>query len=127
MNTNNVKREEQLGIKFGTATHRLRKLIMFDFVKRLNLDICFQCHQKITDINSFSIEHKIPYLDAENVKELFFSLENIAFSHLSCNVAVSRKRILQHPSQESYKQGCRCIDCTKIQCLRLRKYRAKIR
>ena len=39
-----------------------------------------------------SIEHKIPWLDSDNPKELFFNLEkNIAFSHLSCNISAARQ------------------------------------
>ncbi len=40
---------------------------------------------------TFSIEHKDPWLDCENPSEKFFDLANISFSHLSCNAKASRK------------------------------------
>lgn len=87
----NDKKNEQLGMNCGTAFHRLRKAIMFDFIKKLKLDTCFQCGKKIESIKELSIEHKIPWLDSENPVDLFFDIENIAFSHLKCNTAAARK------------------------------------
>lgn len=43
------------------------------------------------------IEHKIPWLDSDKPKELFFDLENIGFSHLSCNIKARRQRSVKHP------------------------------
>ena len=80
------KKEQQLGMNPGTAANQLRKIILFDFVKINHLDICFHCNDIIKSENELSIEHKVPWLDSEDPKGLFFSLENIAFSHLSCNV-----------------------------------------
>ena len=43
---------------------------MFDLIKKLNLDICFRCSQKISKIEELSIEHKIAWLNSNNPKEL---------------------------------------------------------
>ena len=75
---------------YGTARNRLNKLIMFSLMKEVGKDVCFQCGEKIDDIDHLSIEHKTPWLHSENASELFFDLDNIAFSHLSCNVKASR-------------------------------------
>lgn len=56
---------------------------MFSLVQECKKDNCFKCGKKITDIAEFSIEHKIPWLG--NNSSLFWDLNNIAFSHLSCN------------------------------------------
>lgn len=88
-NINNIK-SEQLGMPFSTASGRLRKEVMFMLVKKCNLDTCFKCGKKIDDISQLSIEHKIPWLHSDNPSELFFDLDNISFSHLSCNISTAR-------------------------------------
>ena len=88
----NKKKTEQLGMSHGTATHRLRKHIMFKFVQMQGCDICFQCGEKIESVDHLSVEHKIPWLDSDDPVGLFFDLSNIAFSHLSCNVGAARYR-----------------------------------
>jgi len=85
------KKQDQLGMPFGTARNRLIKQIMFDLVKQLGKDTCYQCGSQIKDIEYLSIEHKVPWLDSENPISLYFDLNNIAFSHTSCNYAAARK------------------------------------
>ena len=84
------KKTEQLGMNPSTAQHRLRKDLMFSLIKECGLDTCFQCGDKITTVRELSIEHKVPWLDSENPIDLFFDLDNVAFSHLSCNCKESR-------------------------------------
>lgn len=86
----NRKKTDQLGQPHGTATAKLKKLILFDLLKRLNLSSCFQCGKPIDSITDLSIEHKEPWLDSEDPKAKFFDLDNIAFSHLSCNSSAGR-------------------------------------
>ena len=93
MNKNNKTKSEQLGIPIGTASARLKKNIMFDLLCRLNENKCYQCGETIESVENLSIEHKIPYLYSENPQELFFNLDNIAFSHLKCNVKAARRNI----------------------------------
>lgn len=121
-----LKKAAQLGMPHGTAIHKLRKSIIFNLIKQLNQDTCFQCGEKIESENELSVEHKIPYLDSENPVELFFDLNNIAFSHLVCNIGAARKnKGIKHPSQESYRQGCRCDECREIEKLRRRDQRLR--
>ena len=84
-------KEEQLGMKLGTASGRLRKGIMFAMAKKLDLDTCYHCDAKIIEIDEFSIEHKDPWLHSANPIEKFFDIDNIAFSHLKCNVGAARR------------------------------------
>lgn len=84
-----ASKKEQLGIDPGTAAHRLLKDLLFDFVLRAG-HRCHQCGGEMEREN-FSIEHKIPWLHSDDPKGLFFDLENIAYSHLKCNIAVARK------------------------------------
>ena len=128
MTSTNKRRHIQLGMSYGTAHHRLRKAIMFQMIQKLGLDICFQCGKKIVTIEELSIEHKISWLDKENAKELFFDLDNIAFSHLSCNTGSRRipnKGNLKHGAQYAYdRKGCRCELCkeykSKVNAKRIR-------
>jgi Zn finger protein HypA/HybF involved in hydrogenase expression len=101
---------KQLGMPFGTATSKLRKLVMFDLMKKLGLDICFRCNKKIEDIRELSLEHKIPWRHSDNPVELFFNLENVSFSHLSCNSACGSK-----PNRIVPQKGKRwCKFCKKF-------------
>lgn len=83
-------KSEQLGMSHSTASHKLRKMIMFKLVQQCGLDNCYRCGEKI-DIDNFSIEHIESWLHSENPKELFFDLDNISFSHTSCNYAHARQ------------------------------------
>ena len=92
---------------------RLRKQIMFRLMQKCGEDICYQCGEKIESIDTLSIEHKIPWLDSEDPAGLFFDLDNLAFSHMSCNFGAARKMKPQiHcPSDAAYSRGCRCQSC----------------
>ena|ERR1035437_7511225 len=85
------KSKHQLGMPRGTAGAKLKKALLFSMAVRLNEDNCFRCNSSILKIEDFSIEHKIPWLDGEKPIELFFDLENIAFSHLKCNISAARR------------------------------------
>lgn len=83
-------KNKQLGMNFGTASNILRKSILFNLLQKLNLNICHRCNSAITSTDSLSIDHKLPWMYSDRPKQLFFDLNNIAFSHKSCNSAVSR-------------------------------------
>jgi hypothetical protein len=80
----NESKTRTLGIPFGTACGRLRKNILFHLLTRLNENVCFKCRQPIEMVEDLSIEHKLPW--ESRSAELFWDLNNIAFSHLRCNV-----------------------------------------
>ena len=85
------KKKEQLGMNPGTAAHRLRKNLLFEYVRKCGENVCYQCGKKIENIDNFSIEHKIPWLDSKDPIGLFFDVNNIAFSHLACNSGSARR------------------------------------
>jgi|TARA_R100000231_G_scaffold53647_5_gene45131 hypothetical protein len=118
------KKKKQLGMNPGTASNRLKKSILFSFAKKLGLNWCYQCGTEITNIHKFTVEHKTPWLDSDDPKKLFFDLDNIAFSHASCNYAASRSRKAKPcPSVTAYRNGCRCEGCLEAK----REYRRKKR
>jgi hypothetical protein len=98
MKSSNKKKSEQLGMPIGTAQNRLRKSIMFAMMRQLNVDTCHQCNEAIEDIGDLSIEHVDAWLDSDDPTAKFFDLNNIAFSHLSCNSSARRYRN-QHSKQ----------------------------
>jgi len=109
-------------MNISTATNRLRKEILFSFFNKLGLNECCRCGKPITDVNDFTMDHKIPWRNKEDAKSLFFDLNNIGFSHLKCNSgAISVKA--KHPSPSSYKKGCRCDECRKLNTEAVNKYR----
>ena len=115
MTNANKKKAEQLGIPFGTASNRLRKLILFELTRKLNMDACCRCGKTIETVDDFSIEHVTPWMDSKNPKELFYDLSNIAFSHLTCNtshVSEANKRAWAsmrkiHPAGQAWCCGCK--------------------
>jgi hypothetical protein len=79
----NEKKDATLGMPHGTAAGRLRKMLLFDCLKRHGENVCVRCHEYILRIEELSIEHIKPW---EGISaELFWSLENVAYSHLRCN------------------------------------------
>ncbi len=87
----NKKKAAQLGMAQGTAANRLRKQIMFSLMQTLEIDNCHQCGEKIKHVKNLSIEHIIPWLDSGEAVSLYFDINNIAFSHLSCNSRAGSK------------------------------------
>lgn len=124
----NKKKSDQLGMSYGSASHRLRKIILFKLLQDAGLDVCFQCGKRILKIEELSIEHKIPWLDSEDPVALFFDLGNIAFSHLKCNTANRRsnpvnKGMWEHGRETGYKKyGCRCELCVRSYAERRKTY-----
>lgn len=95
------KKSEQLGMNPGTASHRLVKDILFNLICETGKNRCYQCGKEMSR-DTFSIEHKKPWLDSKTPSELYFDLDNISFSHLKCNRAASRgaKRLTQEEARE---------------------------
>lgn len=92
---------------FGTANGKLKKLLLFNFVKLANLDTCFRCGQKIRSLNEFSVDHKEPWLNAEKPVETFFDIGNVAYSHLKCNTKVARRPNKKYDTKEERLIGQR--------------------
>ena len=121
-NSNKIK-AEQLGMPYGTACAKLRKQIMFDMARKLNMLICNRCNKSIETIEEFSIDHKIPWL--YNDKKLFWDLDNIEFAHLKCNIRLARKlqkQPIKHGHSNSYKNGCRCKECNTAHSIAQKEY-----
>lgn len=112
----------------GTATARLKKNLLFTLIIQLGFNYCYQCGFEIDDEDTLSIEHKIPWLDSDNPIELFFDLNNIAFSHNTCNGKAARQtKSRSHPSVAAYNRGCRCDSCINLKSEANVRYRNKLK
>jgi len=97
-----------LGMSHGAANNRLRKSLLFKYVKLAGEDVCFRCNKQINSLEEFSIEHKLPWENKE--ASLFWDLDNIAFSHLTCNCGAAFKPGKMIPVDgESW-----CTNCKKF-------------
>ena len=83
------KKRDQLGMNPSTASGRLLKDVLFKFVCETGNNSCHQCGEPM-ERETFSIEHIVPWLDSEDPIGLFFDLDNISFSHRTCNCAARR-------------------------------------
>ncbi len=83
MGDSSKRKSEFLKMPHGTAIQKLRKLLLFKLVQQTGQDACFRCQKTIESVDQLSIEHKEPW-EGRSV-ELFWDLNNIAFSHVSCN------------------------------------------
>lgn len=108
-----LKKKQQLGMDAGAASLQLKKSILFFLAQKCGMDICFQCGKKIEYINEFTVEHKTPYLNSADPLDLYFDMDNIAFSHGLCNTKARRaSKPITHGTQHAYiTRGCRCAMC----------------
>ena len=85
MNSHDIRRyyNEELGIPFTTACARLRRNILFDLIKKVNLDVCFRCGKVIETPEELGIDHKEAWIGVDT--KLFWDLNNVTFSHIKCN------------------------------------------
>src|SRR5216684_3128384 len=77
-----------LGVPYGRAQKQLRKILLFDLLKRYKENVCARCGNSIRTLKELSVDHLKPW---EGISaKLFWDLKNIAFSHLSCNIKCKR-------------------------------------
>jgi hypothetical protein len=102
----NEKKSAFLGMPHGTAFGRLRKIVLFSVLKRHEENICARCSKEIETVEELSIEHLKPW---EGISvELFWDVDNIAFSHLHCNIKAhritNRKYFIEHERLTAERQ-----------------------
>ena len=83
------KKSHALGMGISTARARLERDIVFALAIAQGHK-CFRCGEDMTRDN-FSVEHKVAWLSSEDPKATFFDLDNIAFSHHTCNSAAASR------------------------------------
>lgn len=110
-----------LGMDAGTASNKLVKDILFKYIFEAGHK-CFRCGGELTR-DTFSIEHKTAWMSADNPHKAFFDLDNIAYSHKSCNYAAAHlgKSVYECGTAYSYNKGCRCELCSKAKSDKIRR------
>lgn len=98
-----TQKKLQLGIDPGTAAHRLRMNILFQLAGECNKLSCYRCNELIQTVDDFSIDHKKPWL--YNNPDLFWDLNNIAFSHRSCNYSNKRNNTDRTTQKEKVRRN----------------------
>jgi len=124
------KYEQQIGANVGTAMQTLKRYVMYDLgcsepTITVPTDECGICHKPLAR-EDMSLEHKIPWRNAPNAKELFWDLGNIGFAHKKCNLDNSRTMQAfkarghykpglspdDNHGTTNYRKGCRCDVCS---------------
>lgn len=111
----NQRAKEVLGVPKTTAMNLLHRSIIFNLLVECGKNYCFQCGEPM-DISNFSVDHKTPWRNKPNGKELFFDLDNISFSHITCNRLAAKtggwnRGVWSHGTNSGYRLGCRCDEC----------------
>ena len=88
-------------MSYSTAGNRLKKMLFFKLVQETKKDRCFRCDEKITNYIELSIDHMDAWLDQDN--SVFWNLNNIAYSHLTCNSAKSARFQNSEGIQQSFR------------------------
>src|ERR1700694_1743345 len=95
-----------LGLPYGTASHRLWRNVLHNLLLAHGENRCHVCGGAILTSGELSLEHKKPWEGRENGIELFWDLENIAFSHKRCNKTHNRGRKIG-PEGTAWCAGCK--------------------
>ncbi len=93
MDTYNQRKSFQLGGNYQSLCQQLKRDLLYHYVKLANCHICHRCGAPIESSEDFSVDHIQAWMYKENARELFLDLENIAFSHKSCNYRSRRQNI----------------------------------
>lgn len=126
MNREKAK-EHANSIGHSTVPHANRVLmkdLVFAYATRLDLNLCYRCNKRLTR-EDFTIDHVKPWRNKPNSQELFFDVNNIRFSHHSCNSANTAIKKITHGTQRMYnRHRCRCTSCKEAHRVFMQKRRA---
>lgn len=76
-------------VNSGNPAWKLIRCILFDLVKKREINICSKCKESIDNVDEMTLAHIKPWRKTdkrEGNKELFWDLENIAIEHPWCNL-----------------------------------------
>jgi hypothetical protein len=112
-----AKRRSLLGEDPGTASHKLKKRVMFKLAVEAGRAVCLRCKKPIESADEMSIDHIVAWLNSPDPITTFYDLNNVAFSHLSCNSSAAQRPATRDENYVShgyhaYKaRKCRCEVC----------------
>ena len=122
-----MKKDTALGMNRSTAQARLTRDLLWKYLCLAGSNSCHRCSKPMTR-ETFSIDHKVDWLQSDNPVETFFDLDNISFSHLDCNSAAGSSRV-KSPcgTNAKYRNGCRCDACKAAHSISSKRYYSKER
>ena len=85
------KDQKQLGMNIAVAQRKLVRMLLFRELVLTERNICFRCKQEIETLKELSLDHIQPWRSQANPVESFFSVDNVAYSHVSCNKKVPKR------------------------------------
>ena len=92
------QRAALLGMPYGTAEKRLRKAMIYELARQCGKNKCRWCESEISSPDDLAVVHLQDWSDDA---DLFWDLNNVAFSHVSC--AAERGGIQQEDQMERIK------------------------
>ena len=107
-----IKCTLQLDMNFSTAVRQLNRLIILHLLKQSKLNYCFRCKEEIVSVAELSIDHKIDWLDNDPL--LFWDMQNIAYSHLTCNAQSGRGKYTNAQRKIGPSGTNWCCSCQKF-------------
>jgi len=93
-----ARKTKILGESFSNAYYRLTKDLLFSQAIAAG-HTCYRCKEALTR-ETFSIEHKIDWLNHEEAAKMFFDVDNIAYSHLQCNTRAQAYKNRKGPVED---------------------------
>lgn len=107
-----AKMKSLLGVSLSTAVTKLTRDIIWMFLERVGETRCYVCGKEMSR-DTFSIEHKTPWMNSEDPVGNFWNLENISFSHRKCNIPnyVPKKEVVHGTSTGYSHYKCKCELC----------------
>lgn len=98
MSNTAIKKKSKLGMNISTANARLQRDLLYALVVKTGQNACYRCGREMTR-ETFSIEHKVGWLNSDDPVGLYFNLDNISYSHLGCNSRVTSRRGYLRPGE----------------------------
>ena len=83
------RKAELLGMPVGTAEKHLRKSVIHELARQLGKNLCCRCGSEIAEPDELALVHVQGW---EESPAQFWDLNNVAFSHASCQAERSGKR-----------------------------------
>ena len=106
------KKSTQLGMAISTARSQLLGKLLFRELTATSDCKCYRCGKNIETAEELSIDHKQPWLNQNNSVELFFDLDNVAYSHRKCNSG-ARRCAMNVRADSGYKGVVACKDANR--------------
>lgn len=102
------KKKAKLGMSPSAARDRLTRQLLWREIKDTP---CYRCGEAMS-LETYSIEHVVPWLNSEAPIDVYFNLDNVSFSHSVCNKRANTSKtgkglLTQEEIQERQRKASR--------------------